>query len=69
MNQFDKTNISDPFVSKNTIAPYSPGELNGLSFAIKDNIDVANEITGMGAQAGLTLTLNRLLTLFASSSC
>jgi len=49
MNQFDKTNISDPFVSKNTIEPYSPGELNGLSFAIKDNIDVANEITGYGS--------------------
>ncbi|GBC59445.1 amidase [Desulfonema ishimotonii] len=49
MNQFDKTNISDPFVSKNTIEPYSPGELNGLSFAVKDNIDVANEITGYGS--------------------
>jgi amidase len=49
MNQFDKTNISDPFVGKKTIAPYSPGELNGLSFAIKDNIDVANETTGYGS--------------------
>lgn len=49
MNQFNKTNISNPFVSKNTIRPYSPGELNELSFAIKDNIDVANEITGYGS--------------------
>ncbi len=49
MNQSDNTTHSDPFVSKKTIAPYSPGELNGLSFAIKDNIDVAHEITGYGS--------------------
>lgn len=49
MNQFDNTAVSDPFVSKHTIAPYAQGELNGLSFAIKDNIDVADEITGYGS--------------------
>jgi len=51
MNPFDKTDISDPFIKKNIITPYSPGELNGLSFAAKDNIDVANEITGYGSPA------------------
>ena len=49
MNQFDKTTIYDPFINKNKIKPYSLGELNGLSFALKDNIDVANEITGYGS--------------------
>ncbi len=49
MNQFDKTKNTDPFINKNKIAPYSEGELNGLSFATKDNIDVANEITGYGS--------------------
>jgi amidase len=39
----------DPFINQNKIAPYSPGELNGLSFAVKDNIDVANENTGYGS--------------------
>lgn len=49
MSQFDRTDTSYPFVSQNTIAPYLPGELNGLSFAIKDNVDVADEITGYGS--------------------
>jgi amidase len=49
MTDFDKTNNSDPFINKNEIAPYSPGVLSGLSFAAKDNIDVADEITGYGS--------------------
>lgn len=49
MNKFDTINISDPFITKNKIIPSGTGELNGLSFAIKDNIDVANEITGYGS--------------------
>jgi len=43
--------FSDPFISKNKITPSSIGELDGLSFATKDNIDVANEITGYGSPA------------------
>lgn len=49
MNQIYKTGSSDPFVSKETIEPYSPGVLTGLSFAVKDNVDVANEMTGYGS--------------------
>jgi amidase len=42
-------NTSNAFISKNKITAYtSEGVLNGLSFAVKDNIDVANEITGYG---------------------
>lgn len=41
----------DPFVSKHKIAPYSPGRLSGLTFAVKDNIDLAGEITGYGSPA------------------
>lgn len=40
---------SKSFINTKTIDPYHPGELNGLTFAIKDNIDVANEITGYGS--------------------
>lgn len=40
---------SNAFINTNTINPYQPGELSGLTFAIKDNIDVANEITGYGS--------------------
>lgn len=36
------------FICTNKITPYRPGLLSGLTFAIKDNIDVANEITGYG---------------------
>ncbi len=49
MNQFDTPNMSDPFINKNKIIPSCTGKLSGLSFAIKDNIDVANEITGYGS--------------------
>lgn len=42
-------NDSDPFVITKTICPYSEGILNGLSFAIKDNIDIKNHITGYGS--------------------
>lgn len=31
------------------ISPYSEGSLTGLSFAVKDNIDLANEMTGNGS--------------------
>ncbi len=49
MNQFNTMADSDPFINKNIIEPYSTGELSGLTFAIKDNIDIANEITGYGS--------------------
>jgi len=49
MNHFDSANISDPFLNKNIIMPHSSGELSGLSFAVKDNIDIAGEITGYGS--------------------
>ncbi len=49
MTPFDTANISDPFIKKNKITPSCHGQLNELSFAIKDNIDVANEITGYGS--------------------
>ncbi|CAM2942064.1 hypothetical protein VIMY103929_11365 [Vibrio mytili] len=34
---------SGAFVETFTIEPYSSGSLNGLKFAIKDNIDIAPE--------------------------
>lgn len=40
---------SNSFISTNKINAYQPGALSGLTFAIKDNIDVANEITGYGS--------------------
>lgn len=39
----------NPFISTNKINPYHTGELSGLNFGIKDNIDVINEITGYGS--------------------
>jgi amidase len=42
-------NASDPFVTTNTIKPYSEGILDDLSFAIKDNIDIKNQTTGYGS--------------------
>ncbi len=42
-------NTSDPFVNTKTVKPYSDGILNGLSFAIKDNIDIKNQTTGYGS--------------------
>ena len=53
MNPFDETKPSDPFVRRRTIEPYSPGELSGWSFAVKDNIDVAHELTGYGSPGWL----------------
>jgi amidase len=38
-------------MSKNKISAYASGELSELSFAVKDNIDMANEITGYGSPA------------------
>ncbi|WP_300671851.1 amidase family protein [Desulfoluna sp.] len=49
MNPYKLNTLSDPFVSKNTLEPYAQGELDGLSFALKDNIDVAHEKTGYGS--------------------
>jgi len=40
---------TDPFVSTHTQGPYAPGVLDGLTFALKDNIDVAREVTGYGS--------------------
>ena len=37
------------FINENKITAYASGKLSGLSFAVKDNIDVANEITGYGS--------------------
>lgn len=43
-------NKSSPaFISTNKIEAYRTGELSGLTFAVKDNIDVANEITSCGS--------------------
>jgi len=47
MNVFN--NSPDPFVTKKTIKPYSQGVLDGLSFAVKDNIDIKNQTTGYGS--------------------
>ena len=41
--------FQNPFVSTETIKPYSEGVLNDLSFAIKDNIDIRNQTTGYGS--------------------
>lgn len=41
--------VSEPFVTKTIIHPYSQGVLDGLSFAIKDNIDVKNQPTSYGS--------------------
>lgn len=49
MNNLDQKSISDPFVKKTTITPYFSGILSGLFFAVKDNIDIANENTGYGS--------------------
>lgn len=48
MNSFN-VDFSDPFVTTKTINPYSEGILSGLSFAIKDNIDIKNQTTGYGS--------------------
>src|SRR5579871_2679140 len=40
---------SNAFINTNKINAYHAGELSGLTFAIKDNIDVANEVTGYGS--------------------
>lgn len=39
---------SNPFISEINIAPYRNGHLNGLSFAVKDCIDIKNTVTGFG---------------------
>ncbi|VVS94335.1 amidase family protein [Desulfoluna spongiiphila] len=41
--------LADPFVNTHTHEPYAPGALDGLTFALKDNIDVAREVTGYGS--------------------
>ncbi len=43
--------LTDPFIGKKKIAPYSAGPLSGLTFAVKDNIDLAGDITGYGSPA------------------
>lgn len=48
---FDSSNA---FISTNKIKAYSSGELSDLTFAIKDNIDVANEVTGYGSPCWAT---------------
>lgn len=45
----ENINSSHAFISTKVINPYQSGELSGLTFAIKDNIDVASEITGYGS--------------------
>ncbi len=44
-------NSFSAFINNNKIDAYASGELNQLSFAVKDNIDIANEITGYGSPA------------------
>ncbi len=41
--------LSNAFISTYKINPYQPGILSGLTFALKDNIDAANEVTGYGS--------------------
>ena len=40
---------SNAFITENRIKPYAKGNLTRLSFAVKDNIDLANETTGNGS--------------------
>jgi amidase len=40
--------LVDPFIETFDIAPYSAGELSGLTFSVKDLIDIENSITGCG---------------------
>ncbi len=44
---------TDPFINKHRIDSSSTGELSRLSFAIKDNIDIAGEMTGYGSPGWL----------------
>jgi len=40
---------SNAFISSNKINPYAAGILNDLTFAVKDNIDIAGKVTGYGS--------------------
>lgn len=60
MKQFEP-NISDPFINKNQIKPSCIGPLTELSFATKDNIDVANEITGYGSPGWISTHLKPIV--------
>lgn len=40
---------TDPFVRREIIHPYLMGKLDGLSFAVKDNIDIKDQVTGYGS--------------------
>lgn len=44
---FDSSNA---FVERCEIAPYASGELSGLSFAVKDNIDLRDRLTSYGSK-------------------
>ena len=48
-NMHNLFNSSSAFISTNITNAYHSGELSGLTFATKDNIDVASEITGYGS--------------------
>ena len=43
------TKNSNPFVNTKIIKPYAKGILKDLSFAVKDNIDIKDQITGYGS--------------------
>ncbi|WDP92026.1 MAG: glutamyl-tRNA amidotransferase [Desulfobacter sp.] len=43
------SDASDPFVTRESIHPHSQGRLSGLSFAVKDNIDIRHQTTGYGS--------------------
>lgn len=47
IHDFDSSNA---FVERCDIAPYAPGALDGLTFAVKDNIDVSDQRTSYGSK-------------------
>ena len=49
MNKYDYQSCN-AFVDLCAIAPHAPGALDGLRFAVKDNIDVAGRLTSYGSK-------------------
>ena len=59
---------SNAFVEVIEIPPYQSGPLDGLSFAVKDNIDLAQQRTSYGRNRGATHIRLRHITRCASSN-
>ena len=51
MKNIITSDISKAFVTQFLIEPYKKGSLDGFSFAVKDNIDIAGYKTGYGSKA------------------